>query len=145
MTLAEKQRVLTEELGSIRNTQERLAHLLARSRKHPPLDAQFKTDAFRVEGCMARLWLASEWDGCRCVFHADSDSAIVRAIALLLCDFYSGHSPAEILQHEPAFLSEVGITQHLTPNRRNSLSRIWEKIQSFARDCAENISAQKIK
>jgi sulfur transfer protein SufE len=26
----------------------------------------------------------------------------------------------------------VGITQHLSPNRRNGLSRLWDKIRTFA-------------
>jgi sulfur transfer protein SufE len=38
------------------------------------------------------------------------------------------------VQSNPAFLEELGITQHLTPNRRNSLGKIWQKIQDFARD-----------
>jgi sulfur transfer protein SufE len=38
------------------------------------------------------------------------------------------------VQYSPNFLEELGITQHLTPNRRNSLGKIWQKIQDFARD-----------
>jgi hypothetical protein len=34
----------------------------------------------------------------------------------------------------------MGITQHLTPNRRNSLGKIWQKMQGFAR--AINLKAQ---
>jgi cysteine desulfuration protein SufE len=57
---------------------------------------------------------------------------VVKAIAGLLCDFYSGHAPAEILAHNPDFLAPLGITQHLTPNRRNALAKVWERIRQFA-------------
>jgi cysteine desulfuration protein SufE len=57
---------------------------------------------------------------------------IVKGIAALLCDFYSGAAPAEILSVDPSFLAKAGITQHLSQNRKNGLGRVWQKIQKFA-------------
>jgi cysteine desulfuration protein SufE len=71
-----------------------------------------------------------------CYFESESDSAIVKGIASLLCDFYSNAAPEEIVATDADFLGEVGITQHLSPNRRNGLSRIVESIQRFAKSCA---------
>lgn len=87
-----------------------------------------------MPGCLANLWLVAETREGRCHFQCDSDSQIVRAVAGLLCDFYSGHTPAEILALEPDFLEQVGINQHLTANRRNVLSRVWERIRGFAEE-----------
>jgi sulfur transfer protein SufE len=42
------------------------------------------------------------------------------------------------LKLEPSFLAPAGITQHLSPNRKNGLGRVWQKIQRFA---AEHVSA----
>jgi cysteine desulfuration protein SufE len=78
------------------------------------------------------LWFIPEFKEGKCYFRVDADSHIVRGIAVVLAEFYSGHSPAEILQNDPGFLSTVGITQHLSPNRRNGLSRLWDKIRGFA-------------
>ena len=85
-----------------------------------------------MSGCLANLWLVAEWREGRCHFQCDSDSQIVRAVAGLLCDLYSNAVPAEILAQPPDFLEQVGINQHLTANRRNVLSRVWERIRSFA-------------
>ena len=98
----------------------------------PALTAEWRTEAHRVPGCLANLWLVVEWREGRCWFLCDSDSQIVRAVAGLLCEFYSGQKPAEILALEPGFLEQVGINQHLTANRRNVLSRVWERIRGFA-------------
>ncbi len=89
-------------------------------------------DANLIPGCLARLWFVPQFRDDRCFFACDSDSLVVKAIAGLLCEFYSGHAPAEILAHDPKFLAPLGITQHLTPNRRNALSKIWERIRQFA-------------
>jgi cysteine desulfuration protein SufE len=132
MTLAEKQQELVGALSRIRNSQERFAYIVQRGRSNAALDAAVRTDSFRIEGCLAKLWFVPGFEAGRCVFRTDSDSAIVKGIAAILSDFYSGHSPEEILASDPAFLERVGITQHLTPNRRNSLSRIWERIRDFA-------------
>jgi cysteine desulfuration protein SufE len=38
---------------------------------------------------------------------------------------------------EPDFLSEVGITQHLSPNRRNGLTSVRAKIKAYAELCLD--------
>ncbi len=132
MTLVEKQQALVAELSAIADDQSRLAQVVERGRRHSPLAESVRIEANRVEGCLARLWLACEVRGDNCHFTCDSDSAIVKGIAALLCEFYSGHAPVEIVSLEPAFLAEVGITQHLTGNRRNALARVRGTIRAFA-------------
>ena len=132
MNLAEKQVQLIAELTAVKNGQDRLALLVARAKQRPPLAPEFRVEQNLLPGCLAKLWFTAEFQDGKCFFHCDSNSLVVKAIAGLLCDFYSGQPPAEILAHDPAFLAPLGITQHLTPNRRNALARVWEKIREFA-------------
>ena len=67
-----------------------------------------------------------------CYYRSDSDSPITQGVANLLCELYSGHTPDEVLSVDPVFLSEVGITQHLSSNRRNGLSNVTAKILGYA-------------
>ena len=138
--LAAKRDALLAQLGGFRHPQERLQWLVEQARLRPPLAAELKTDAHRVPGCLANLWVVAEKRAGRCHFQCDSDSQIVRAVAGLLCDFYSDAAPTEIVALPPDFLEQVGINQHLTANRRNVLSRVWERIRSFA---AEQILAKE--
>jgi cysteine desulfuration protein SufE len=126
VTLEEKRRRLIESLLRTRDERERMARIVHLGRARPGFDASRRIDSHLVPGCLARLWFVARFDGGRAHFEADSDSAIVKGIAGLLCDFYSGHTAAEILAVDPSFLAEAGITQHLTPNRRNGLARLWE-------------------
>ena len=132
MTLAENQQVLTATLAALPNGQQRLAWLVEQARQRPLMTAELRTDARRVPGCLARLWFVPEFRDGRCFFSAESDSLIVKSIAGLLCDFYSDRAPEEILAHNPDFLGRLGIQQHITPNRRNALSRVWDNIRAFA-------------
>jgi cysteine desulfuration protein SufE len=132
MSLDAKKRELVDDLSLLPSAQDRLMYIVDQAKKTPHLPPEFRTDAYRVEGCLSNLWFVPEYRDGRCYYNVDADSHIVRGIAIVLAKFYSGETPNDILKHDPAFLSEVGITQHLSPNRRNGLSRLWEKIRGFA-------------
>jgi cysteine desulfuration protein SufE len=133
MTLAQKQQQISADLAALPNVQQRLNSLVDQARRRPPLPPEDCTEAHRVPGCLARLWLVAESREGRCWFRADSDSLIIKATAGLLCELYSGETPAGILAHDPGFLAQYGIQQHLTPNRRNALARVWAEIRGFAK------------
>lgn len=132
MSLSDRKADLVETLGMIDDPQERFAFIIDNARALPPLEAEYKIDAFRIEGCQSQLWLVPHYEGGKCFFRSDSDALITRGIAGMLAQLYSDATPEEILANEPTFLAEVGITDHLTPNRRNGLSNVWKKIQAYA-------------
>ena len=132
MTLAEKQAQLTVELAAFKNGQDRFALLVDRAKKIQLLAPELRVEKNLIPGCLAKLWFVPSCRDEKCFFVCDSDSLVIKAIAGLLCDFYSGHAADEILVHDPNFLAPLGITQHLTPNRRNALSKVWECIRKFA-------------
>ena len=133
MTLEQKKNDLIERLSFLENGQERLAYIVDSAKKFPLLPKELKMPQYRVEGCLSNLWFLAEMREGKCFFRVDADSQIVRAIAVLFADFYSDEKPEEILKIDPSFLGQVGITQHLSPNRRNGLSRLWDQIRGFAR------------
>jgi len=135
LALAEKKAALVEEMTLIPDAYERLGHIVERGKNAAGLAEDLRIDSFKIEGCMSQLWVVPEFKDGRCYFKSESDSAIVKGIASLLCDFYSDALPEEIVSTDADFLGEVGITQHLSPNRRNGLSRIVESIQRFAKSC----------
>lgn len=135
MKLEEKKASLVEEITLIPDAYERLGYIVERGKKAEGLSEDLQIDSFKIEGCMSQLWVVPEFNDGLCYYHSESDSAIVKGIASLLCDFYSGAKPEEIIAIDAEFLGEVGITQHLSPNRRNGLSRIVESIQRFAKSC----------
>lgn len=135
MTLEEKKDALVEEITLIPDAYERLGYIVDRGKKAEGISEDLRIDSFKIEGCMSQLWVVPAYKEGLCSFKSESDSAIVKGIASLLCDFYSDAKPDDIQKTDADFLSEVGITQHLSPNRRNGLSRIVESIQRFAKSC----------
>jgi len=142
MTLEEKKNQIVEELSFIEDPHERLAYIIDRARGHPGLDDAYKVDTFKIEGCQSALWLYPSFQEDHCHFQADSDAVITKGIAGLLTELYDGATPEEILATPPDFLADVGVTQHLTPNRRNGLTNLWQRIQGYAELCLNGQQAQ---
>lgn len=129
--LAERREALVRELMALPGPEARLEHLMERARRAPG-DASLRVPENEVPGCTAQLWIGCAFRDGRCRFAAESDSLVVRAIALLLCDFYTGATPGEIAATDPSFLRGAGIVEHLSANRRNALSKVWERIRDHA-------------
>jgi cysteine desulfuration protein SufE len=132
VSLAEQERQLLAELDGLPDAPARFAWLVERARRGPALPPECRTEAHRVPGCLARLWVVPEFREGRCHFRSESDSLVVKAVAGLLCDFYSARSPAEIVAHPPGFLGSLGLAHLLTASRRTGLLRAWDFIRAFA-------------
>jgi cysteine desulfuration protein SufE len=132
VTLAEKEQRLLAELASLPDVAARLAWLIEQARARVMLPVELRVDANRVEGCLSKLWFVAEFRDGRCWFRSESDSLIVKSVAGLLTDFYSGCKPQEIVRHEPEFLAAIGLSHHFTAIRRNAMGRVWQKMRAFA-------------
>lgn len=137
MSMKAKRERLIEEMGYLPDRFERFSYIVDFGKNVESLPEEFKTETFKVEGCQSQLWLVPEFKEGICRFRADSDSAIVKGIAAIVCDYFSGESPADILQGDVKFLEEVGVDQHLSSNRRNGLGKLDERIKRFASSCSE--------
>jgi len=137
MSLDEKRNRIIEDMSYLPDRFERFTYLVDFGKNQPPLEKEYRTETFRVEGCQSQLWLVPKYRDGLCQFRADSDSAIVKGIASIICDYYSHETPADILQGSVDFLREVGVDQHLSSNRRNGLGKVDERIKRFAGSCLE--------
>jgi cysteine desulfuration protein SufE len=131
MGLADKRAQLLAELEPFGDHHERFQYIIDRAKTAPNLEAALKLDAFLIEGCTSNLWLVPSVDQGVCRFRCDADSLITKGIASLVCELYDGASPQEVAATDANFLAEVGVTQHLSPNRRNGLTNLVGKIRAF--------------
>ena len=138
MTIEAKRDQLVEELSPFEDPFDRFAYVIDRAKDLEPLSDEYKIETFLIKGCISQLWVfPSSKDG-KCYFQADSDASITKGTAGLLCELYSDETPEDVIALEPDFLGEVGITQHLSPNRRNGLTGVREKIKAYAQHCLDN-------
>ena len=123
---------MIDDLALIEDAQERLGAVVDRVRARPPLSEAERTEANRVKGCISLAWVAAELREGRCYFRSDADSPLVRGLLALLCDCYSGATPAEVAATEPVLLEQLGLAKNLSPTRLNGLRSVRAKIRDFA-------------
>jgi cysteine desulfuration protein SufE len=133
MILSSRRDELIAELEPFADHHERFQYVIDRAKASPALPADLKLDAFLIEGCTSNLWLVPSLEAGVCRFRCDADSLITKGVASLVCEFYDGAPAQEVADTDADFLSAVGITQHLSPNRRNGLTNLVGKIRAFGR------------
>ncbi len=131
--LADKLQRSVIELAAVDDPQERLTLLVDRARRAPALAAEERTDANRVHGCVSVVWLVPTTREGRCYFRSDAESPIVRGLVVYLCDFFNGAPIDEVAASDLEPLDALGVTQNLSPTRRNGLAAVRQAIRAFAR------------
>jgi cysteine desulfuration protein SufE len=117
---------------------ERYRYLIELGRLMPPLPKDAYRDENKVRGCASQVWLETRIDhpNGAPVLHlrGDSDAHIVRGLVALMIALYSGKSAPEVLETDSLGLfRELGLAQHLTPQRSNGVRSLVERIRSDAR------------
>jgi cysteine desulfuration protein SufE len=138
MSIEEKRDELIEELMPFEDHLDRFTYIIDRAKSTDPLSDDCKIDTFLIKGCVSQLWVFPKFKDGKCYYQADSDASITKGTAGLLCELYSNESPEDIVRLEPDFLADVGITQHLSPNRRNGLTGVRERIKAYAQMQIDN-------
>ena len=123
---------------------DRYQYIIGLGRKLPELDPAYKTDNYKVRGCISQVWLKSEivsGPPKTLVFAGDSDSAIVKGLIAILHTCLSGRTPREILDEDlEGLFGRLGLEQHLSPNRRNGFFSMVEELTRHAA-VAEQVGA----
>jgi cysteine desulfuration protein SufE len=103
-----------------------------------PLSEAAHNDANKVRGCVSQVWLElgeeADFDG-RSVLHyrGDSDSHLVRGLIAIAIALYSRRTAREILATDAhSVFRELGLEQHLTPQRSNGVRAMIERIRADA-------------
>ncbi|GLI92144.1 SufE family protein [Methylocystis echinoides] len=120
--------------------EDRYRYLIELGRTLEPLPQAAYTDENKVRGCASQVWLETtrgqDAAGAPTLtFRGDSDAHIVRGLVALVLALYSGRRPQEIVETDAAPLfKQLGLAEHLTPQRANGLRSMVERIKKEAKD-----------
>ena len=132
-TLDETLAELVEEFDLLGDWEGRIEYVIDLGKGLKPLAEADRTEANKVPGCAAQVWLATRRDGDRLWFEADSDSAISKGNIALLLKLYSGRTPEEVLAFDAkAALDRLGLPSALTRQRANGLNSMVGRIRDAA-------------
>jgi len=132
MSIEAAQREIVEDFALFDDWMDRYQYLIDLGKKLPELDESEMTEDRLLAGCQSQVWLITEGNADQLIFRANSDAAIVSGLIALLLKVYSGRSAREILDSEPHFVAEIGLSEHLSPTRANGLKAMLTEIRRQA-------------
>ena len=129
---------IREDFAFLDDWEDRYRYVIELGRSLEPLPDAAHNDANKVRGCVSQVWLECETPtdaAGRQVLHfrGDSDSHLVRGLIAIALALYSDRTAREILSSDAsAFFRELGLEQHLTPQRSNGVRAMIERIRADA-------------
>jgi cysteine desulfuration protein SufE len=129
---------LREDFRYLDDWEDRYKHVIELGRALPPMPDALKNAATKVNGCASQVWIhstvSSSSDGPRLHLVGDSDALIVKGLIAIAFMVYAPLTAAEVAATDavPIF-AELGLQDHLTPQRSNGLASMVARIKSDAR------------
>jgi cysteine desulfuration protein SufE len=132
MNIASRIQNIVNQFKSYEQWEDRYRDIIKIGKELPGMNDEDKIDKYRIKGCQSQVWLKPELKDGKMYLLADSDAVLVKGIVGLLVKVYSEATPAEVLGNKPDFLSDIGITEHLSMNRTNGLASMVKQLQMYA-------------
>jgi cysteine desulfuration protein SufE len=117
--------------------EDRYRYVIELGRELPPLAPEEKSEATRVRGCASQVWLVvdrpSDAAPGTLHFRGESDAHIVQGLIAILSAIYNGRTAQDVINTDAfALFNELGLSDHLTPQRSNGLKSMIERIRAEA-------------
>jgi cysteine desulfuration protein SufE len=114
--------------------EDRYRFIIDLGRELPEFDPTDQTEENRVRGCTSKVWLVYTKEGTKVKFKGDSDAHIVRGLVAIILMIFSDKTPQEIVDTDATpILSNLGLSQHLSPMRTNGLFSMVERIKAIGK------------
>lgn len=128
---------IREDFSLIDDWEERYRYIIELGAALPPFPDEWKDEAHKVRGCVSQVWLHIDRSGDAdpvLNIRGDSDAHIVRGLVAVTLALFSGRKASDIAAIDAAAtFSELGLDEHLTPQRSNGLRSMVARIQQEAR------------
>jgi cysteine desulfuration protein SufE len=107
-------------------------------RELPPFPESARTAANKVRGCVSQVWIETRIENSVMQLCGDSDSHLVRGLVAITIALYDGKTADQARAVDAlAAFRELGLEQHLTPQRSNGVRSMIDRIRADAAAFAE--------
>lgn len=135
---------IRDDFALLDDWEDRFRYVIELGKALPAFPESERIDANKVRGCASQVWLATHvaaGDGApRLTFEGDSDAHLVRGLIAILFAIYSGNTASDILSTDAhGIFRELGLAEHLTPQRSNGFASMVDRIR---RDAAAAATAE---
>jgi cysteine desulfuration protein SufE len=132
LSIQEIEQDIIDEFEMFDDWMDKYNYIIEMGNDLPPLDEKYKTEENIVKGCQSQVWLHSYLNDGKVIYEADSDAVITKGLIALLIRVLSNKKPDDIVNAELKFIDEIGMKEHLSPNRANGLVSMVKNMKMYA-------------
>ena len=132
MKISNIQNEIIAEFDIFDTWMDKYEYLIELGKSVPKINEENKKEENIIKGCQSKVWLHAEKQDGLVRFYADSDAIITKGIISLLIRAFSNQKPEDIINASLDFIDDIGLRQHLSPNRANGLNNMIKKIKFYA-------------
>ena len=128
---------LIDDFAVLDDWEDRYRYVIELGKALPPMDPALKTAATKVSGCASQVWIHSRVvnrDGDSFLeLVGDSDALIVKGLIAIAFMIFAPRPISAIPGIDAAAIfADLGLREHLTPQRSNGLASMVARIKSDA-------------
>ena len=119
------------------DSEDRYRLLIDLGRKLEPMPDALKTEATKVRGCSASVWVYPTTEAGRLHFLADSNAAITKGVVALVLASVQDRPASEVADADiAAMLAPFDLSRELSSNRTQGIPNMIELVRQTARRMA---------
>ena len=127
---------IRDDFAFLDEWEDRYRYVIDLGEALPPFPDEARVDRYKVPGCVSQVWLTTDvGEGPDPIieFQGDSDAHIVRGLVAIMLALFSGEPASRIVGTDAeAVLRDLGLDEHLTPQRANGLRSMVKRIKRDA-------------
>jgi cysteine desulfuration protein SufE len=128
---------LRADFELLEDWEERYKHVIELGKALPPMDAALKTASTKVNGCASQVWIFSQTEKREgkhfLKLTGDSDALIVKGLIAIAFGIFAPLPVEDIIRLDAVkIFSDLGLKEHLTPQRSNGLASMVARIKADA-------------
>lgn len=127
---------IIENFEFLDDWEDRYKYLIELGDGLEPFPEAKQTAENKVQGCVSQVWIenkTSNDNDPKIEFSGTSDAHIVRGLIAITFAIFSGKKASEIKEiDEQAYFNQLGLSEHITPQRSNGLRSMVARIKETA-------------
>ena len=125
---------IEDTLSFLDSWEDRFEYVIDLGKQLPALQEGEQVDAHRVHGCQSSVWLVvTPAAGGHLEVRATSDAFIVCGLIAVLMSASRGMTARQLLAFDfESLFKRIGLSEHISPTRRNGLHAMIERIKLLA-------------
>ena len=107
-------------------------YLIDHGKQSSSFENSDKTDANKMYGCLAQVWIVYEVNDGKFFFKGDSDALIVKGLVSIIAEAFSGYTPSELKDIDHSIVSKLGLGPGLTVRRQVGMMAMIDHIKKIS-------------